>query len=49
MSRQRALFFSLSKAENRCAKLAPNGECERATVLVCHLAGHVRFEISDLE
>jgi len=32
------------------AKVAPDGECERATVLVCHLIGKVRFEtISDLK
>jgi hypothetical protein len=48
MPRQRVLSFTV-KGRNRSSKLAPNDERERATVLVCHLAGNVSFEtISDL-
>jgi len=48
-TRERVSLFTLSGRD--CSdKLAPNGERDRATVLVCHLAGKVRFEtFSDLE
>jgi len=49
--RQRLLPFRRVKPETAAAsgKFAPD-EHKRATVLVCHLAGNVRFEtISDLK
>jgi len=48
MPRQRVLPFHRIKGRNRSGKRATDDECERATVLVCHLIGNVRFEtISD--
>jgi hypothetical protein len=51
---KRPTFFNKDPRQgnkhSKQAKVAPDGERERATVLVCHPAGSVRFETSsDLE
>ncbi len=49
MPRQRVLNFHLVRDRNRSGKVAADGECEPATVLICHPGGNVRFKIiSDL-
>jgi len=44
MPRQRVLNFHRVNGRDRSGNLASNGECERASILPCHLAGNVRFE-----